>query len=590
MVDEPETLFGSSGAACDRVVFDGCVSAPFVVGDHPVVVRAFGLTEDSKVFVESVAGNNDGEFFEPLTVGCGCCVAMTACNPTIILPVSGRYRLNRCVCDEEPSAPLAHVEYQAITTGAVVNYGEVNMACGCDSGSQVSVVSNPDGSVTIVVDGVPTTIPASSQVAAVDAGGTVILTVDGNTYQIDSGPDVPYVNSIGVAIPEGACLVTCEDLVAALANVSENLVDANGGAIPDGGCVVTCADLTAAIAALPSYVDPAGAPIGDGDAVVTPTTLVNVADGIAAALAFDSCAGTPVTVGTAIATCEDLAAAAVNVSLANNNDGTYSLTVEDSTICVPACEGLQTVSPTASANSLVPGFAEGIVDKADTLAAPIADITGADTGLAVAYSSMPALFSNAAAEGLPSGMMNSDGSLGWFTRRVTVTGAGTGNQMTERQTNGAWYRITAASGAGFVLPEAVYPGQTMYLSGVYSPRTYTVESKTGASVRGRARWTRIGGAAQSATPPVTNTGTTTDNEFTLNQGDMYFLLCVLPGVWEIYPLSIAPYIGTNWHEESDGTISVWGASPYNPAAFPAFATPPVIVDDGTNFTGKGATT
>lgn len=240
---ESTTLFGSEDEVCGTLVLQGCASAPFDVRDHPIIVRAFNLEDDEKIFVEMVAGDNEGEFFETMKSGCGCSVVLTACNNTLILPLSGRYRLNRCVCPDangdpvtEPTNDLAHVEYQAITTGAVVNHGEVSMACGCETGSEVTVTQPGDGSTIITVDGTPTVIPSIPNVSVTELGDTVVLTVNGTSYQIDKGPDtgaelaalLAFRNCAGGAINSGDSIVLCSELDTAVAALNAQIA-----AIPD---------------------------------------------------------------------------------------------------------------------------------------------------------------------------------------------------------------------------------------------------------------------------------------------------------------------------------------------------------------------
>ena len=251
MSEEPIVLIGSSGSGCDAVEEDGCLSAVFEVFDQPIIIRAFNLADDDMVFVEMVAGDNEGEFQELMKSGCGCSVALSGCNNTLVLSASGRYRLNRCYCPDEngdpvtePLSPLAHIEYQTITTGAVVNYGDTHMACGCETGSEVSVVQPGDGSTIITVDGAPFLISAhpepSPVVTAADLGDTILLTVDGIPHQIDKGPDtfatligtLGFRDCDGTVLLQNASLATCDNMDDAIAAEAAR-IDAIVAALPD---------------------------------------------------------------------------------------------------------------------------------------------------------------------------------------------------------------------------------------------------------------------------------------------------------------------------------------------------------------------
>ncbi len=83
----------------------------------------------------------------------------------------------------------------------------------------------------------------------------------------------------------------------------------------------------------------------------------------------------------------------------------------------------ETVTGTAAANTLARGLSLGSVDKPVGSAATMADVTGSNPGLDVSYGSMQALFTNRAAEGGAAGMMNSDGSLGAYSKYYATPAA-----------------------------------------------------------------------------------------------------------------------------------------------------------------------
>lgn len=236
----PTLLFGQDGDGCNRTELTGCTSPVFEVTDHPVLIRAFNLIEGEKIFVEMVAGDNEGEFFEMMKNGCGCSIALTQCNNNIVLTVSGRYRLNRCACPDDagnpvvtPDNPAGHVEYQPITTGVVVNHGETNMACGCETGSTVTAVTQPDGSTILTIDGTPIVLPAVTPISAVDAGDSVVLTIDGTAFTLDKGFDdgasVAALFNLqtcgGAQHQPGAVIPTCNEMDAAIATAVANAAD-----------------------------------------------------------------------------------------------------------------------------------------------------------------------------------------------------------------------------------------------------------------------------------------------------------------------------------------------------------------------------
>lgn len=109
------TLFGQppNVAGCSQDPIDGCISPTVTVFDTPIVIRAFGLADAEKIYVEMLSA--DGTHAEAVREDCGCCLMLKKKKNQIVISVAGRYRLNRCVCTTEPLSD-SYVEWDYLTT------------------------------------------------------------------------------------------------------------------------------------------------------------------------------------------------------------------------------------------------------------------------------------------------------------------------------------------------------------------------------------------------------------------------------------------------------------------------------------------
>lgn len=245
-----------------------------------------------------------------------------------------------------------------------------------------------------------------------------------------------------------------------------------------------------------------------------------------------------------------------------------------------------TVTSNAASNTLLRGLHAGIVDKPDGSAAALADVQGATPSLSVAYASMRALMTNAGAEAnADAGVMNVDGSLGYRSNiAFTLAQAMQNNGQTVR------FQVNTQEPLGTTLPAPAYNGQVINIfceasiGNFPSPDTATYAFPLAPGVL-------ISGALRTATNQIRfHTGG--GHIVRLRGGDSLQLVGLIVGTVKVWFVLKSHYVklqGNNWVEDDAGMITIHGNSPYNPAAFPAWTTPPsVIHDDGSTFIAKGA--
>lgn len=241
----------------------------------------------------------------------------------------------------------------------------------------------------------------------------------------------------------------------------------------------------------------------------------------------------------------------------------------------------------ASGHPATAGLSLGQVNKPLSSAALRSDMDGADEGLEVSYKSMVALFSNRAAEAGTAGMMNTDGSLGGY---MINQGTVQPNAIIPTNlNNNFWIRLDGPSGgasanANYTLAAGQYSGQ---LVTIHAP----FESRIGAMGEVTLTTGAIGGISR----PLT--GAASSNEVgTVDSGDTVLTLrpnevitLIWRGVWRIVQHNYNQFHGTNYSEDENGYVTVWGNSPFNAAVFPAFQQLPTIVTDIANgtFVGNG---
>lgn len=128
-------------------------SHQFLVGRDPVILTVVGLTPTQCVTIESVFGCAAGDEFVPLVPDCHRSTVMTRCNTTLIVPLSGRYRLRMSDTAPGPLDPSTITVYgrpQFVAPG----YGgsEMSGCNSCPSSAQITT-SSVDNTVAIVRTG-----------------------------------------------------------------------------------------------------------------------------------------------------------------------------------------------------------------------------------------------------------------------------------------------------------------------------------------------------------------------------------------------------------------------------------------------------
>ena len=207
----------------------------------------------------------------------------------------------------------------------------------------------------------------------------------------------------------------------------------------------------------------------------------------------------------------------------------------------------------------VDGLSLGQVNKPTNIARISTDFSGADPRLEVSYRSMQQLMSNRAAEQIVSaGMMNSDGSLGHYAKRITISVGGTPIDASE---NGGWIYVEAVSG-GQVTPLAAprYAGQIVYIHArsASADETFFTDIISAVNVVGVAR-------NPSNDSLGTNRPGFTD-QMRLRNGESVVLIAQSTGVWRVHASSYSLLRGPNYRENEDGTYTIWGSG--SSAVFP----------------------
>ena len=103
------------------------ISPVIEVHDQPVIIQAFGLTDDDCARIEMIGGCGSGDYFAPLLAECGCPQTLCADKNMLVLYNSGRYRLNFT----QGTPDGAYIHYYP--TDTVATQGSSSMACGCST-------------------------------------------------------------------------------------------------------------------------------------------------------------------------------------------------------------------------------------------------------------------------------------------------------------------------------------------------------------------------------------------------------------------------------------------------------------------------
>lgn len=414
--------------------------------------------------------------------------------------------------------------------------------------------------------------------------GGLVIAADGTvSYDADGNADLAATDMATQA--ELDAIATAEDDVDLTAdNAADTLtwVGEDSGSFTPAGIATNAGDIadnatdiaanTAAIAA-----DTDGDPANElgGLTIAADGTLSYDADGNADAAAVD------------MATQAELDAAAdTDVSavsgayIAATNQITVTVT-EDGTNVTSA--PIQLPTETTASITAIAGLTDanrGLdlpeANKPRNRAATLAEVDQANaTDVGLNLFSLEALITNRAAEEAAgaSGMMNSDGSLGFGYRVLGPTGWST-------TTNGAMTtNINVDTTPNFVVPAPDYAGQHVVLN-----------FGGGLAAQNSANLTVAGGGTFSGVFRKTDQSIRSGNDLTLQarSGEAVTLVAFNASVWRVVDHNYGQFSGVDWHENLDGTLTVSGNLPINPAAFPAFTTFPTdCADNGTTYICTG---
>lgn len=220
------------------------------------------------------------------------------------------------------------------------------------------------------------------------------------------------------------------------------------------------------------------------------------------------------------------------------------------------------------------GLSKGQWEKPETRAATAAEIDSTlGSGVEVPVAAMQALWTNRAAEGGSEGMMNPDGSIGFYSKFIINNGSN--GVIITSEYNGAFHLLSnAVSAAGYALNPPDYDGQviTIWQSG---QETFDYPLAVAGGIQGTLR--------NPANNSIVATGLVVFNSTVLRGGESMTLEGAF-GRWFIRDFRHVLRKGNSWQEHEDGTYSGWGNLPYNAGAFPAFSTAPTVVEDAVNGT------
>lgn len=213
-----------------------------------------------------------------------------------------------------------------------------------------------------------------------------------------------------------------------------------------------------------------------------------------------------------------------------------------------------------------------VIDKARNVAAPIAELDASNAATdTVSYSSMRALFTNRAAEGGAQGMMNDDGSLGWYSKVIANVAAG--GTIDIDSVNGGTVRLEgSADGDLFTIPPSDYVGQVIRVRGPFQEEVAfpggVILRNTGGIIGGSARRTD-GTIGDVPIGPL-------DNEIVIRANEIVELWGSSAGSWRVVNHNYDLYQQPGFFRENENgditaynEITLTAGTPIRTVAFPA---------------------